>query len=300
MVDFSDRETLKQHKNSINSMSKSIIEKITSLTDEFNNLISSCDIDRKEQAEAIEESIKIIHDNNIKLPKPLNQYQKSDIPDILIELALRLKNKPEVRKILEKNAKIVESRLTLINKKTPKILELEKSLSEYHVKEQDYDDEVVIDLKKTKEPSIQLRGLENFNVQPNELNEEPKEENIPEQVVELPSKVEEIPIQEDDELANEEYDIVQEHDKAYEVLIKSDATLMQFCGEVYGDSSYWGNILHYGNNATVVGGICQLNGFSENRFAVTPGLLKGVILEFPKELRVYERETGGQGRKKFR
>lgn len=256
MIDYSRADNSKNHKNSFMKMIQSINNDIESLKMKYENIWNKLEVDRKLLAQSIEDSIRILKMLKIKTDKPLNQYSRDEVPSILFKIAKNLDDKvAELKDQLVENAKTIESRFKFIKTKSEELENLENKLSSYYVKEQDYDDEVVIDLSSYKKKKEQ----ENLTL-----------------------------TQELDDLVKNTFNIREDEEEYTRLKITKDFTLEELAQAYYGDKNYWSCIYYYPENLDFLTQLCHLYDMDIETFKSTKKLLKGFELCFPKEIKVYE------------
>lgn len=258
MIDYSRADNSKNHRNSFMKMIQSINNDIESLKMKYENIWNKLEIDRKLLAQSIEESIRILKELKIKTDKPLNQYSRDEVPGILFKIARDLDDTvvEQKDKIVE-NAKTIESRFKFIKTKSEELENLENKLSSYYVKEQDYDDEVVIDLASYKK------------------KKDKQEDNL-------------TLTQELDDLVKNTFNIKDEEEDYTRLKITKDFSLEELAQAYYGNKEYWSCIYYHPENLDFLSQLCNLYDMDIEIFKSTKKLLKGFEICFPKEIKIYE------------
>lgn len=148
MADFSRAEYSKNHKNSFVAALTTTRKYLEDLETEYTTVWEELEVLRKERAALIENAIKVLKDNNIKLGK---QLCRCDNEELNIELEGALP------KLGFKDLEEIKISIVKINMRYDKICELSKELirisdelSKFRVREKDQDQEVVVNFKQAK------------------------------------------------------------------------------------------------------------------------------------------------------
>ena len=172
MADFSRAEYSKNHKNSFVAALTTTRKYLEDLETEYTTIWDELEVLRKERAALIENAIKVLKDNNIKLGK---QLCRCDNEELNIELEGALP------KLGFKDLEEIKISIVKINMRYEKIAELSKDLirisdelSKYRVREKDQDEEVVVNFKQAKK-SKQERLKEKVLPQDESKKSEPEE-----------------------------------------------------------------------------------------------------------------------------
>ena len=285
MEDFTRGKVPAKHLASINTMVDSLIGELTNIKDQSTNVITSIEQDRRVLAAAIETAIAIIVKLKIKLPKQLNQYERSEVPGILNDIASKLPQDNteniSMKETLEDCARKVETRNKVIAKKVEKLNVLESSLSSYYLKEKDFDDEVVINLAEIK--AKKAAG--------NQQQLEPVQ-----QVVNEPIQIQTQPVQLQQESKYDKYkkDLEElfrtsssDEEIDEDITINNNYSLKELAELHYDNPEYWNYIYNYKDNKDIIDGIRYLNHMTLEEFIETPDMLFGFTLKFPSEIKTY-------------
>lgn len=148
MVDFSRAEGSKNHRASFVKASNNVIELISRLQSSYEAKWVELEALRKERAAIIENTIQLLKNNKLKTTKQLGRCKNPEINEELLKIlnTLPFKEKEE----LQYNLLRINNRFEKITTLGRELEQLEAMLSNYHINEDDYDDEVVINIGKSK------------------------------------------------------------------------------------------------------------------------------------------------------
>lgn len=173
MLDFSRAENSKNHRLSYMKASNTLIEIMEQFQKEYNAIWEKLEIQRKERAAIIEETIQLLKNNKVKLTKQLGRCDNHEINKEVLEIINALPD--EERETIQINLVRINNRYERICKLGKKLEELNDALSNYRIMEADYEDEVEIVIPSKNKDKVE-------ETKPNQPKEEPPKEEIEEVV----------------------------------------------------------------------------------------------------------------------
>lgn len=257
MEDFSKTSVTKNHKNSFDKMISSIASELETIKREYYKYWNAINEDRKVLAYCVEECIKLTKKAGIKVPKNLDQFERLELVDFILENSY--KYDPEDRDNIITLAKTIKEKYLMILVNVPKINELETKLSKYHVDEKDFDDEVEIDLSVYRKKAT----------------------------IEVPAHTDELSEEELDKLVDEAVSLYDSDSEYIIIDINNSATLLELALKFYDEEDYWYYLYDYKDNKTKLDIICDEKNITLDELIKTPGLLKGLSLKFPEEIKTF-------------
>ena len=185
MVDFSRAERSKNHRSSFLKASENVIDFMEQLQVKYKTTWDETEVVRKQRAAIIEETIQLLKNNKIKLGKQLGRCNNSELNEELLNAINSLDD--EEKEKIQINMIKINNRYDKIQKLGIELENMMKTLSNYRVLEDDYEDEVVITIpkKETKvtedQPKIEKIEEETeevVSVEPKEVEESTKDEGF--------------------------------------------------------------------------------------------------------------------------
>lgn len=180
MADFSRAEYSKNHRASFDAAIVSTRKYLEDLEAEYNKYWEELETLRKERAALIENAIKVLKDNNVKLQKQLCRCNNEE---------LNVELKRSLPHLGFKDLEEIQIAIVKINMRYDKIVELStqlvrisNELAKFRTPEKDRDEEIVIDFKTAKK-SRQEQIREKVNPKPEEVVKKASTEGL-EEVVE--------------------------------------------------------------------------------------------------------------------
>ena len=178
MADFSRAEYSKNHKGSFDAAIQATRDYLVNLENEYNKYWNELEALRKERAALIENAIKVLKDNNIKLGKQLCRCNNEEL-NIELKRALPHLGFSDLEEIQVGIVKI-NMRFDKITEISAHLVRISNELAKFRTPEKDKDDEVVINFqlaKKSRQDQIREK------VVPKASEEKTREEGL-EEVVE--------------------------------------------------------------------------------------------------------------------
>lgn len=150
MVDFSRAEGSKNHRASFVKASNNVIELIQSLQSSYETKWVQLEQLRKDRAAIIEATIQLLKNNKLKLNKQLGRCKNPEINEELLKI---INNLPfQTKEEIQYNLLKINNRYQEIVRLGKELETLEEMLSNYRIEEDDYEEEVEIDLGRSKNP----------------------------------------------------------------------------------------------------------------------------------------------------
>lgn len=322
MADFSRAEYSKNHKASFDAAIISTRKYLEELETEYTNIWNELETLRKERAALIENAIKVLKDNNIKLGKQLcrcnNEELNVELEKSLGQLGFR--DLEEIRVSIVK----INMRYDKIQELSLGLIRISDELSKFRSPEKDHDEEVIIDFraaKKSRQEKLKEKVMSTKDETPEEViveeekveedttKEKTKEEHVMSTIIEesdLQTMLENTKLESD--LTAEIDDLMEifmdkeetlsikeetpeeiEEDKQYiDALMEKDMTLSSVAGKVYENPEYWKELYKYGNNAGKINRRAAELGLTVEEVCTKKGKLEGLVISFPTELETYE------------
>lgn len=163
MLDFSRAEGSKNHRASLMKASNTIIEIIEQLQKDYNAIWEKLEVQRKERAAIIEETIQLLKNSKVKLNKQLGRCDNVELNKELLRVIPDLPD--DQKEIIQINLVRINNRYERICKLGKKLEAFTQTLARYRIMEKDYDQEVELVVpSKKKELAVE------------EVKEEPKVE----------------------------------------------------------------------------------------------------------------------------
>lgn len=307
----------KAKKEAFDSAVNSLITAIQNLKDRHDKEWEVVEELRKGYASIIESVNPILKENyDGKLAKPLDRCNHDELIAELRKASATMPYGP--REEIEVAIVRIESRYTQIQEQAQKLEDLNEELSNYHLLEKDYKQEVVVSFENLKnqraEEGENLEEVESVtNADANLLKS--LEELVDKD--DKPRETREI-IDESDITSGEEIDFAEafddlfadEEEKGDETRIEKflestgdesleetdcqlyklneDQTLADVVKYVYQGNISWVDIYHYGDNQVKIDRKCAELNIDPEEAAYIEGALSGIEIEFPKEFVAYE------------
>lgn len=142
MIDLSRAEGSKNHRTSFMKASNSIIEIIQQLQTDYNTIWEKLEIQRKERAAIIEETILLLKNSKVKLNKQLGRCDNQEINKELLQTINDLPD--EEKETIQINLVRINNRYERICKLGKRLESIAEELSRYRIMESDYEEEVEI------------------------------------------------------------------------------------------------------------------------------------------------------------
>lgn len=142
MIDFSRAEGSKNHRASFIKASNTIIEIMQQLQTDYNTVWEKLEIQRKERAAIIEETIQLLKNSKVKLNKQLGRCDNHEINKELLQTINALPD--EEKETIQINLVRINNRFERICKLGKRLEELSSSLARYRILEKDSEEEVEI------------------------------------------------------------------------------------------------------------------------------------------------------------
>lgn len=142
MQDFSRSEGSKNHRASFMKAANSIIEIIGQLQTEYNTLWEKLEVQRKERAAIIEETIMLLKNSKVKLNKQLGRCDNSEINNELLQTINSLPD--DEKETIQINLVRINNRYDRICKLGKKLEKISNELARYRIMEADYEEEVEV------------------------------------------------------------------------------------------------------------------------------------------------------------
>lgn len=159
MIDFSRAEGSKNHRASMMKASNSIIEIIQQLQTDYNTIWEKLEIQRKERAAIIEETIMLLKNSKVKLNKQLGRCDNQEINKELLQTINALPD--EEKETIQINLVRINNRFERICKLGKKLEAISNELSRYRIMETDYEEEVEIVIpSKNKENTDEVKDAQ--------------------------------------------------------------------------------------------------------------------------------------------
>lgn len=156
MLDFSRAEGSKNHRASFMKASNYIVELIEQLQTEYITLWEKLEIQRKERAAIIEETIMLLKNSKVKLNKQLGRCDNGEINNELLQTINALPD--EEKETIQINLVRINNRYERICKLGKKLEKISDELSRYRIMEDDYEEEVEIVIpSKNKEQPVESK-----------------------------------------------------------------------------------------------------------------------------------------------
>lgn len=287
MVDFSKAEQTKNHKNSFEKTINSLCEHLEGLRKEYLSQWDMVEKHRKERAALVEQLIRIVKDEKIKLPVSLTNCTHEELMNVLAEAipSMTDEQKNKIQPLMQD----IDNKFVSIQNEAEKLEKIFIDLSDIRLKEADYEDEVIFVPKKKKAPVPEELEKTNYPsiIENNDLMFKPdtieRDTNMANSIAEEIESIlaSDVPILKPDEKVIE---IKEPEVEDIPYTLHNGVTFVEIAENVYGDSSLWEDLYRYSTNKDVIDRKAQEFNVDVETAVNSPTILENTDLILPTEL----------------
>ena len=292
MLDFSKAEQTKNHKFSFEKTINSLYDHLEGLRKEYLAQWELVENHRKERAALVEQLIKLVKDENIKLATPLNRCTHEELMNEMASVLPTLS--PEVQEKVKPLIQEIDNKFVSIQNEAEKLEKIFVDLSDIRLKEADYEDEVIfVPKKKDKPPVVEEEVVEDKNkdypsiienkdmmYKPGSIEKDTSMSNAIAEEIESILNSDVIPKKPEEQVI--ELSDAKVEDIPY--TLSNGTTFIEITENVYGDKNLWEDLYRYGSNKDIIDRKAQEYNVSVETAVKSPTILENTELVLPTEL----------------
>ncbi len=294
MVDFSKAEQTKNHKFSFEKTINSLYEHLEGLRKDYLAQWELVEKHRKERAAMVEQLMKVVKEEKIKLATPLNRCNHEELMNEMAEVLPTLT--PEVQDKVKPLIQEIDNKYVSIQNEAEKLEKIFIDLSDIRLKEADYEDEVIfMPKKRPKDPTDEIIEKEKTYpsiIENNDLvykaNTIEKDTNMSNTIAE---EIESI-LSSDVPLLKPQEEVIEVKEPEVEDIpytLHNGITFIEIAENVYGNKNLWEDLYRYGPNRDIIDRKAQEYNVDVETAVNSPTVLDNVELVLPTELTYIEK-----------
>ena len=294
MVDFSKAEQTKNHKNSFEKTINSLYEHLEGLRKDYLAQWELVEKHRKERAALVEQLIKLVKDERIKLEVPLNRCNHEELMNEMASVlpSLTEEQQEKIKPLIQE----IDNKFVSIQNEAERLEKIFIDLSDIRLKEADYEDEVIFMPKKrpkdTAEEIIEKEKSLPPIIENNDLiykaNTIDKDTNMSNTIAEEIESIlaSDVPILKNNE---EVIEVKEPEVEDIPYTLRNGITFIEIAENVYGNKNLWEDLYRYGTNKTIIDRLAKEHNVDVETAVNSPTVLENVELTLPTELTYIEK-----------